>query len=64
MSKPQTRYTESTQIEAESAADTEVNEGVPIGFFAIGLLLNLALIGAFGLWAWRNWHKADDRDKP
>ena len=38
------------------------NEGAPIGFFAIGLVINLVLLGAYLVWAWRQWKKTGAGD--
>ena len=40
-----------------------VNEGAPIGFFAIGIVVNVVLIAAYFIWALRQWKKPDARDK-
>ena len=36
----------------------------PIGFFAIGLVINLVLIAAYLIWAIKQWKKSGVRDKP
>ena len=35
----------------------------PIGFFAIGLVINLVLIVAYLIWAFKQWKKSGTRDK-
>jgi hypothetical protein len=40
-----------------------VNEGAPIGFFAIGIAVNVVLIVAYFIWAARQWKKPGARDK-
>jgi len=40
-----------------------INEGAPIGFFAIGIGVNLVLIVAYFIWAMRQWKKPGARDK-
>ena len=52
---------QTTSVSVESAPS--VNEGAPIGFFAIGVIVNLALIAAYFVWAVRNWNKPDASDE-
>ena len=58
MSNKQSSYSE--QIEAGPA--TSQHEA-PIGFFAIGVVINLVLITAYFIWAYKQWKKPDKRDK-
>jgi len=36
----------------------------PIGFFAIGIVINLVLITAYFIWAYKQWKKPQKRDQP
>jgi heme/copper-type cytochrome/quinol oxidase subunit 2 len=57
VSNHQSSYSEQTQ-----AAAPEQHEA-PIGFFAIGIVINLALVIAYFVWAFRQWKKTGPRDK-
>ena len=57
MSENQTSYSEQAQ-----AAAPETNDA-PVGFFAVGIVINLVLIGAYFIWARRQWKKSGRRDK-
>jgi hypothetical protein len=52
MSNRQSSYSE--QAEADPA--TPQHEA-PIGFFAIGIVVNLVLITAYFIWAYKQWKK-------
>jgi hypothetical protein len=34
-----------------------------IGFFAIGMVINIVMISVFFIWAYRQWKKTDKPDK-
>jgi len=53
---------EQSEIGTGIVADATVNEGAPIGFFAVGLAVNLILIAAFFVWAMGQWKKSGKRD--
>ena len=57
MSENQTGYSEQAEI-----VTPEVNDA-PVGFFAVGIVINLVLIGAYFIWARRQWKKSGRRDK-
>jgi hypothetical protein len=59
MSNKQSSYSE--QAEADPA--TPQHEA-PIGFFAIGMVVNLVLITAYFVWAYKQWKKPGKADKP
>jgi hypothetical protein len=58
MSNEQSSYSE--QAEADPA--TPQHEA-PIGFFAIGIVVNLVLITAYFIWAYKQWKKPGKADK-
>jgi hypothetical protein len=58
MSNIQSSYSE--QAVADPA--TPQHEA-PIGFFAIGIVVNLVLITAYFIWAYKQWKKPGKRDK-
>jgi len=35
----------------------------PIGFFAIGIVINVVLITAYFIWAYKQWKKPRSRDE-
>jgi len=45
------------EVEIPSAAS-----GPSTTFFAIGIAINLVLLAAFGLWAFRQWKNSGKRD--
>ena len=45
------------------AAESAINESAPVGFFAIGIAVNLALVAAYFIWAFRNWKKTGQNDR-
>lgn len=59
MSKQQLSHTEASEV-------TTVSTGheAPVGFFAIGLVVNLVLITAYFVWARKQWKKPGRRDEP
>ena len=52
MSTEQTNYSEQSD-----ASPVMPEHEVPIGFFAIGLVVNLVLITAYFIWAYKQWKK-------
>ena len=62
MSEHQTVTGTSTTTTTAAVADGGVNEGAPIGFFAIGIAFNLVLLAAYFIWAWRRWKRPDSSD--
>jgi hypothetical protein len=58
MSNKQSSYSE----QAEADPVTPQYE-VSIGFFAIGIVVNLVLITAYFIWAYKQWKKPGKRDK-
>ena len=58
MSNKQSSYSE--QTEADPA--TPQHEA-PIEFFAIGIVVNLVLITAYFIWAYKQWKKPGKADK-
>lgn len=59
MSNKQSSYSE----QAEASPATLQHEA-PIGFFAIGIVVNLVLITAYFIWAYKQWKKPGKADKP
>ena len=57
MSNHQSNYSEQTQAVAPAQHEA------PIGFFAIGIVINLVLVIAYNPWAIRQWKKTGPRDK-
>ena len=37
--------------------------GFAIGFFAIGMVINIVMISAYFIWAYKQWKKTDKPDK-
>ena len=58
MSNKQFSYSE----QAEADPVTSQHE-VSIGFFAIGIVVNLVLITAYFIWAYKQWKKPGKPDK-
>lgn len=63
MSNHQSSASETLQATISVDAEPGMNEGAPIGFFAIGLAVNLILIVAYVVWAMRNWKKPGAGDQ-
>ena len=62
MSNKTVAYTEEPVPNAPQEPDTSL-----VGFFAIGLVINLLLITAYFIWAYKQWNKrgkGDDRVPP
>ena len=52
-------YSEQTEANRETAEQNPM-----IGFFAIGLVINIVIIAAFFYWAYTQWGKSDNRKDP
>ena len=52
---------QSSQSEHTEVAVASTEHDAPVGFFAIGILINLVLLGAYFAWAWRQWKKSASR---
>jgi len=53
-----TTYTE------QPAADSELEQNDSmIGFFGIGVVINVVMITAYFIWAYKQWKKSDKRDE-
>jgi len=63
VSNQQTGDSETLQATISVDAEPTMNEGAPIGFFAIGLAVNVILIVAYIVWAIRNWKKPGAGDQ-
>lgn len=68
------KHTENTEIsttKGETAVYTEqpapvqdvAEKDASIGFFVIGGVINITMILAYFVWAFRHWKKIDKRDK-
>jgi hypothetical protein len=62
VSNQQTGDAAASAIETTVVTDNAVNEAAPIGFFAIGIAINLVLLCAYFIWAYRQWKKPETRD--
>jgi hypothetical protein len=58
------KNTESSYSEQADAAAAAPQHEAPVGFFAIGIAINLVLIGAYIIWAFRQWKKSRPQDEP
>ncbi len=58
MSVEQTNYSE----QANASPGPQGHEA-PLGFFAIGVVINLVLITAYFIWAYKQWKKPRPLDK-
>ena len=58
MSNKQSSYSEQTAVDPVTP-----QHEVSIGFFAIGIVVNLVLITAYFIWAYKQWKKPDKPDK-
>ena len=63
MSNHQSSSSETSAATVSVDSNPTINEGAPIGFFAIGIGVNLVLIAAYFIWALRQWKKPGARDK-
>jgi hypothetical protein len=51
-----------TSVNDQPAADSSPEQGHPmIGFFGIGVAINLALITAYFIWAYKQWKRKSDK---
>ena len=57
MSNNTVAYTEQPVPDAAQEPDTSL-----VGFFAIGLVINLVLITAYFIWAYKQWGKKEKGD--
>ena len=57
MSNHQSGHTEQAE-----AVVTTPHQDAPIGFFAIGIVINLVLITAYFVWAYKQWKKPGKGD--
>ena len=59
--------TGSSYSEQSEGAAPQPRHEAPVGFFAIGIVINLVLLAAFFVWAYRQWKKPrpgdDSRDE-
>ena len=46
----------------EPVAETEQKDSMT-GFFAVGLVINIVMITAFFIWAYKQWGKTGKQDK-
>ena len=53
---------QSSQSEHTEVAVAPAEHDTPVGFFAIGIVINLVLLGAYFAWAWRQWKKSGSRE--
>lgn len=58
MSNNQSSYSEQAEV-----VPIMPQHEAPIGFFAIGIVVNLVLITAYFIWAYKQWKKPGKRNK-
>ena len=58
MSDQTAAYTEQPVPAAPQEADDSL-----VGFFAIGMVINLVLITAYFIWAYKQWGKKQEKDE-
>ena len=58
MSSKQTTYTEQPAVDSRP----EQNDSM-IGFFGIGVVINVVMITAYFIWAYKQWKKSDKQDE-
>jgi hypothetical protein len=58
VSSKQTTYTEQPAVDSRP----EQNDSM-IGFFGIGVVINVVMITAYFIWAYKQWKKSDKRDE-
>jgi len=63
VSNQQSSSNDTSAVTPSVDSGAPINEGAPIGFFAIGIGVNLALIVAYVIWALRQWKKPGAGDK-
>jgi heme/copper-type cytochrome/quinol oxidase subunit 2 len=51
-----------SQIQPEQlpAHDNDVQDNSMMGFFAVGLVINIALVAAYFIWAYKQWKRKRD----
>ena len=54
---------QSSQVEQAVIVPETPEHEAPIGFFVIGIVINLVLITAYFIWAYKQWKKSDRRDE-
>ncbi len=55
---------QTNQSEQSDAYPVMPGHEAPIGFFAIGIVINLVLITAYFIWAYKQWKKTGSREEP
>jgi cytochrome bd-type quinol oxidase subunit 2 len=58
VSNKQISYTEQPAVDIKP----EQNDSM-LGFFGIGVVINLLMITAYFIWAYKQWKKSDRRDE-
>jgi len=58
VSNQQTTYTEQPAVGSRH----EQNDSM-LGFFGIGVVINVVMITAYFIWAYKQWKKSDRRDE-
>ena len=53
-----------SHIEVSEVSTAQTGHEAPVGFFAIGLVINVVLITAYFIWARKQWKNPDRRDEP
>ena len=53
-----TPYTEQPEVVEKDAPNDSM-----IGFFAVGMVINVVLITVFFIWAYKQWNKSDKPDE-
>ncbi len=51
-----------TQTQLVAAESDTAASNPPVGFFAIGIVINVLLVTAYAIWAWRQWKKSKRQD--
>ncbi len=51
-----------SQIQTEQlpAADDATQDNSLMGFFAVGIVINIALVAAYFIWAYKQWNRKRD----
>jgi len=52
-----------THTEQPTAVHKVEQNEPSIGFFAIGMVINIVMISAYFIWAYKQWKKTDKQDK-
>jgi hypothetical protein len=58
VSSKQTSYTEQPAVDSK----LEQNDSM-IGFFGIGVVINVVMITAYFIWAYKQWKKSEKQDE-